>query len=108
MHILSSDPASRAALWHDIPKLERLIVDLKSLADGGVPSARTLAASPLLEQYQMRSGRGLSLAGHCVDHPNLIGPAIYTSNLWVLAPHHGWARTYSRFYRLGRHLAEES
>jgi hypothetical protein len=108
MHILTSNPASRAALAHDIRKLERLLSDLKSLADGGMPSEQTLADSPLLDQYQMRSGRGLSLNGVCIDHPQLVGPAIYTSNLWVLAPHHGWARTYSRFYRLGRRLAEEN
>jgi hypothetical protein len=107
MHLLSSDPASRAALAHDIHKLERLLVDLKSLAAGAMPSEKTLAGSPLLDLYQVRSGRDLFLTGICVDHPKLFGPAIFTSSLWVVAPDHSWVRTYSRFYRLGRPLSED-
>ena len=42
------------------------------------------------------------LLGDIQGHPLLRGPRIETSELWAFAPELGWARTMSRFYRLGR------
>jgi hypothetical protein len=40
--------------------------------------------------------------GRMTGHPTCVGSLSITSGLWVLAPEFGWARTLSRFYRLGR------
>jgi len=44
-----------------------------------------------------------ALAGATTGHP-LLGdcPIIRTSELFAIDADRGWARTYSRFYRLGR------
>jgi hypothetical protein len=103
MHIMNpNDPVSRHGLLRDIKKLERLVDDLKKLADGQMPSAATLAAAPLMDEYKIESRSDLCITGACDDHPLLEGPRIYTSSLWVFAPRLGWARTLSRWYRLGR------
>jgi hypothetical protein len=44
---------------------------------------------------------GLALTGFVAGHPRLGAMAIVTSPLWVLDPELCWARTLSRFYRLG-------
>lgn len=102
MHILKDSPKARAALLAEIRKLEALVADLKSLAAGHMPSPEVLAASPLLDQYDLYPRQDVCLIGTCVDHPQLHGPTIFTSQLWVIVPELGFARTYSRYYRLGR------
>lgn len=65
------------------------------------PSPDDLAAAPLLNDWQailMRSS--CCLAGEVAGHPQLHG-WITTSALIVLDPGLTWARTMSRFYRLG-------
>jgi len=44
---------------------------------------------------------GLCLAGFAAGHPLLGTKHIATSPVWVLDPGLRWARTLSRFYRLG-------
>ncbi|MGO4524939.1 DUF6634 family protein [Microvirga sp. 2MCAF35] len=45
--------------------------------------------------------------GHAFGHPHLtgMGQPVMTSDLWVLNEEQGWARTISRWYRLGRPLS---
>ena len=65
------------------------------------PSPNDLAEAPILNDWQailMRSS--CCLAGEVSGHPQLHGP-ITTSALIVLDPDLTWARTMSRFYRLG-------
>jgi len=65
------------------------------------PSPDDLAAAPILNDWQailMRSS--CCLAGEVSGHPWLNG-SITTSALIVLDPGLTWARTMSRFYRLG-------
>ncbi|MFZ3033540.1 MAG: DUF6634 family protein [Parvibaculum sp.] len=39
--------------------------------------------------------------GQAYNHPRLGTTSIQTTELWAIAPTLGWARTWSRFYRLG-------
>ncbi len=69
------------------------------------PTAEVLAESPLLMNWQiiMMAGR-LCLAGEVSGHPTLKDDFITTSHLVFLSPSLDWARTMSRFYRLGSTL----
>lgn len=69
------------------------------------PTAEVLAESPLLVNWQiiMMAGR-LCLAGEVSGHPTLKDDFITTSHLVFLSPGLDWARTMSRFYRLGSTL----
>lgn len=80
-------------------EIRRALAALESGEAG--PSPEDLAAAPLLNDWQtilMRSS--CCLAGEVSGHPRLHG-SITTSALIVLDPALTWARTMSRFYRLG-------
>lgn len=72
------------------------------------PTEGALAAAPLLDAWEVvRDAFDYTiLYGRVVGHPILKGPAIRTSPLLVLNVSAGWARTYSRFYRLGAPLSD--
>lgn len=78
----------------------------RALAEAEIgPSADTLSASPRLDLWQpIRIVGDLCLAGAVSGHPLLQGPFITTSPLIALRDNEGWARTISRFYRLGQPL----
>ncbi|MGX7743403.1 DUF6634 family protein [Rhodopseudomonas parapalustris] len=83
---------------------------LRSLAEDGAalgsdPSfvLALLPRTPLLDRYApVITSLGLRLAGEVTDHPLLGSRKIITSQLWWVDPNARWARTLSRFYRLGR------
>jgi Family of unknown function (DUF6634) len=82
----------------------RLADDLDRIAAGTAPPAAELAQAPLLVDWAFAvSLSGLSLTGFAAGHPLLGNRKIVTSPLWVLDPDLTWARTLSRFYRLGLH-----
>ena len=39
-------------------------------------------------------------------HPTCRGPLTVSSGIWAWCPEEGWARTLSRYYRLGRRRDE--
>ena len=83
-------------------RLRRLADDLDRIAADDAPTARDLKAAPLLVDWQLALGwSGVCLAGFVAGHPLLANKRIATSPLWVLDPEFRWARTLSRFYRLG-------
>ena len=85
--------ARLTALKADIEKIQR-----------GVPPERLAADPPILERWVMAQRPALCLAGLSFEHPLLTGQArpIVTSDLCLIADDHTWARTLSRWYRLGR------
>lgn len=91
-------------LSSEIDRLQRLAADLQALRDGRGPTASDLEDAPLLGNWERGVRPAACLSGNVCDHPMLpgIGRPIVTSDLWVLAADHGWARTLSRWYRLGR------
>ena len=83
-------------------KLRSLAHDLDRIAVAAAPTAAELAKAPLLVDWRIvLSLSGLALTGFAAGHPLLGARAIVTSPLWVLDPELCWARTLSRFYRLG-------
>lgn len=87
-----------------LARLEALVSDLERFGSGEMPSAQELAAAPLLEPFAISTRRLSCLIGGNRGHPILTGQFVTTSEVWVLAPELGWARTYSRLYRPGEHM----
>ena len=84
-----------------LARLEALASDLERFGSGEMPSPEELDAAPLLDPFAISTRPLPCLIGGNGDHPILKGPAITTSEVWIIAPDFGWARTYSRLYRLG-------
>jgi hypothetical protein len=85
-----------------IGRLRRLADDLDRIAAHEAPSPGELSRAPLLIDWRLVALlSGLLLSGFVAGHPLLGSRNIVTSPLWVLDPGLGWARTLSRFYRLG-------
>jgi hypothetical protein len=83
-------------------RLRALADDLDRIAAGEAPTAADLAPAPLLVDWRfMLTWAGVSLAGFVAGHPLRGSRHIATSPLWVLDPDLRWARTLSRFYKLG-------
>ena len=86
-----------------LSRLRRLNDDLARIAAGTAPAADELGDAPILDHWAYASRFAVCLAGATVGHPKLGNrPLVATSELFVIDPLHGWARTFSRFYRLGR------
>lgn len=82
--------------------LKALADDIESISTGDEPSPELLATAPLLEDWRYSMTLiGVRLVGRVAGHPKLIGGMIMTSPLWVVDPKLRWARTTSRYYRLG-------
>jgi hypothetical protein len=85
-----------------IARLRRLADDLDCIAVGRAPTAAELNTAPLLVDWRMAlTWNGLCLTGFAAGHPLLGSKQIVTSHLWALDSDRQWARTLSRFYRLG-------
>lgn len=89
----------------EIRRLRALLRDLEQIAAGYQPGAE-LSDAPFLDDYTPSFRWEPCLIGIVQGHPIVRGPAIQTSGLWAYAPDLGWARTLSRFYRLGQPLAK--
>ncbi|CAM3263538.1 hypothetical protein SAMN04488021_14329 [Paracoccus aminovorans] len=90
-------PIDRA--WFD--KVLRAI----AAAEAG-PSEADLAQAPVLSDWKaaISPGGHMMLWGEVTDHPLLGNASIHTSQLIAIDPESGWARTASRWYRLGRSI----
>lgn len=95
------NPAVMAAAYQDLLALEELVVDLRHIALGNAPTHDDLRNAPFLDSWLLAARPQQCLVGHVTGHPLLHGPTIKTSQLWSFDPDQHWARTHSRFYRLG-------
>jgi len=80
---------------------------LRTLADvwkGSYPSKHKPNNSPIITHSKLSARRANFLAGILLEHPRLgnIVPNGLTSELWLLELDRNYARTFSRFYRLGQ------
>ncbi|WP_237152175.1 DUF6634 family protein [Oryzibacter oryziterrae] len=84
--------------------LHALAHDFTRVAGGAFPTDADLADAPLLDHFTIELAVAPVLTGAVTGHPTLKGNGrlITTSQLHLLALREGWARTQSRFYRLGR------
>jgi hypothetical protein len=89
-------------------RLSGLLDDLRELRADGSPCAERLRAAPRIERWSLGLLPTPCLLGTAFEHPLLgSGRRIHTSMLILIDPEAGWARTLSRFYRLGLRASPE-
>ena len=89
-------------------RLRALADDCDRLELGRPVSPIMLQKAPLLEDWVPAvTPQGVQLIGQVTGHPLLGDRAIATSSVWFADPDGAWARTLSRFYRLGPPLDRE-
>lgn len=96
--------AEQSAVFdYQLARLIALADDMKAIRSG-VPPERLASDPPILERWVLANRPAPCLAGLSLGHPLLPGEArpIVTSDLCLIADDHSWARTLSRWYRLGR------
>lgn len=88
-----------------MPRLVDLLDELERLSTIQ-PDLKELRNAPILDQWSAGIGTDgcPRLYGRVTGHPRLReGARIYTSPYFQVDPEAGWARTWSRYYRLGRY-----
>ena len=90
-----------------LARLESLVSDIERFGSGEMPGAQELDAAPLLDPFAISTRSLPCLVGGNGGHPILKGQFVTTSEVWAIAPELGWARTYSRLYRLGEMMRPE-
>lgn len=85
-------------------RLSALAADLRAISGGQRPEELLKGSAPTIEQWSPAVLPSVCLEGLVSGHPVLVGHdrAIRTSELWHFDEEAGWARTYSRWYRLGQ------
>jgi len=82
--------------------------DLSLLECGVRPAAEDLADAPSLHDWRFHSIRSAVLEGVVVGHPSLRDGPVRTSMVFYCDKEQTFARTLSRYYRLGRRAGEDS
>ena len=88
----------------EMERMAALVADMESIRRGVPPQAMAGDDAPVLDRWVLAMRTVPCLAGLSTGHPELAGEnrLIGTSDLWLLSKDHTWARTLSRWYRLGR------
>lgn len=96
----------RAGIELEIERLTRLVADLKMFCSTKAPASSELAVAPMLDRWLVTSRPAYCLVGEASGHPLLAGSGrrVVTSDLVLIDGERGWARTRSRWYRLGTHI----
>lgn len=86
-----------------LSKLDALVIDMKALHGGRSPLELGGADAPILNRWAPCVGTSLFLVGLSTGHPRLFGEdrLISTSQVFMVSEDQAWARTLSRWYRLG-------
>ena len=82
-------------------RIHSLSSDLHRYYSGVGPTQAELEAAPIITNWRMGQRLEPALTGLVVGHPYLGTRCAVTSPLYILNPESGWARTFSRLYRLG-------
>lgn len=83
--------------------LARLKDDILKLREAGRPSEECVHQWPLLADWSYGSRPAPCLVGTVEGHPLIRnGTRVHTSELVLLDPALRWARTWTKFYRLGQ------
>ncbi|WP_269930186.1 DUF6634 family protein [Aminobacter sp. HY435] len=92
-----------AAFDLELERLSALVADMRKIRTGMQPE-HLAEQAPILDHWVIGRRLAPCLAGLSTGHPKLPGEnrAIATSDLWAMSADGTWARTLSRWYRLGR------
>ncbi|AMB44807.1 MULTISPECIES: DUF6634 family protein [Methylobacteriaceae] len=102
MSILNTGPGPFPCLRRLACKYRSLADDLECISEGQHPDERKLRDAPLLLDWRVFIAPIPHLQGIVVGHPEIAdGAMCRTSGLITFDPFAGYARTFSRFYRLG-------
>ncbi|MCJ2121774.1 DUF6634 family protein [Methylobacterium sp. J-077] len=102
MSILNRGPGPFPELTHRASKYRALAEDLERIARGEHPGELDLRDAPYLFDWQLFLMPLPYLLGTVFGHPKIEdGHICRTSELITFDPVTGYARTFSRFYRLG-------
>lgn len=88
----------------ELERLSALVADMEAIGRGTLPEELAGSETPVLDRWLRAAQFAPCLVGESTGHPLLPGRnrRIYTSELLLIDADHGWARTRSRWYRLGR------
>jgi len=90
-----------------LDRLRRLVADIETLKTGRHPDPSAIEGSAFIHEWRLDSRPAPCLRGYFEGHPKIrSGRMGATSELWVWAPDHGFARTLSRWYKLGSRARE--
>jgi hypothetical protein len=103
MLLFGQSPA-RDDLISELERVEALAADMTQILEGQLPEVMVRKTPPILERWFVGRRTVPCLIGFSTGHPALPGSnrPIITSDLWLLSEDYAWARTLSRWYRLGR------
>ncbi|MCW2276529.1 hypothetical protein GJ654_20365 [Rhodoblastus acidophilus] len=89
-------------------RAQRLADDLRRIAAGDLPTAADLADAPIIDHWSLALRPETSLVGVISGHPSIghLRPGATTS-LFAFAPDLGFARSWNRYYRLGRRVGDD-
>ncbi|WP_158282814.1 DUF6634 family protein [Aminobacter sp. AP02] len=87
----------------EVDRLSSLAADMERIRDGTDPG-QLAAEAPILDYWMIATRPVSHLVGLATGHPVLTGTdrLITTSDLVMVSHDQSWARTLSRWYRLGR------
>lgn len=78
------------------------------LQSGYVPKSSDLDGAPILENWiPVNVPGGVVLQGVCVNHPRLRPGEMQTSTILAIDEKAGWARSYGRWFRLGKRYVSD-
>ncbi|SFM13598.1 hypothetical protein SAMN03159423_5569 [Bradyrhizobium sp. NFR13] len=82
--------------------LTSLLGDIRDLRTEEIPCSMDLRVAPIIDKWSYSLIPAGCIAGSVHGHPILGNCAhVHTSQLILIDPENGWARTWSRYYRLG-------
>lgn len=85
-------------------RVRSLLTDMERILTGHPPETVANDDPPILDQWNLINRPAPCLVGLSTGHPKLPGTnrEIVTSEIWLMSDDMAWARTLSRWYRLGR------
>ncbi|RWM39942.1 DUF6634 family protein [Mesorhizobium sp.] len=88
----------------EFARLSALVADMEAIGRGLAPEDLVEGEAPLLDRWILGHRPIPCLVGLSTGHPRLPGEnrPIATSDVWLMSEDRSWARTLSRWYKLGR------
>lgn len=98
MHFTFDPPRCR----ENAERVHALSADLKRIADLQAPGIRDFIDAPIIDDWFIGYRLEPALVGRVAGHPLIIDGPITTSGLHYLDTTAQFARTFTRWYRIGR------